>query len=167
VKTLAKFLVAIVLVLVAVVIVIGPARVVAGTEYPFGIGPWSSNGRYCQDIYELGHLVDESNHPKQHSFTPSDLATVTKLTKTLTKSGPEVPRADFTAFFRTSGNFVKTMTNEGALINTWSNQNCTDPLMEAPSSLSHVWKGLVAHETFAHYPKNVIKVGNFLRFVPR
>jgi hypothetical protein len=165
VKTLVKLLIAIVLVLVAVVIVFGPGKVVAGTEYPFGIGPWSSNGRYCQHVYELGHLVDEWNHPDQHAFTPSEKATVTALAKTLTKTGPEVPRADFTAFFRTSGNFVKTMTNESVLINTWSNQNCTDPLMETPSSLSHVWKGLIAHETFTHYPKNVIKVRDFIYVV--
>jgi hypothetical protein len=165
VKTLVKLLIAIVIVVVAVVFVIGPGKVVAGTEYPFGIGPWSMNGRYCQDIYELGHLVDQWHRSDQNSFTPSEKTKFAALAKTLTKTGPVVPRADFTAFFRTSGNIVKRMTGESALINTWSNQNCTDVLMEAPSSLNNVWKGLTPHETFTHYPKNMIKVENFFRNV--
>jgi hypothetical protein len=161
VKTLVRFLIAIVLVVVVVVVVVGPARLVAGAEYPIGVGPWSSTGRYCQDIYEMGHLVDEWHDSGRSTFTPSEKTAAIALAKTLTDSGPVVPRADFTAFFRTTGNFDKRMMSEGALINTWSNQNCTNLLMEAPSSLSHVWKGLTAHETFAHYPRNVIKVGDF------
>ena len=56
-KALAKFLMAIVLVLLAVVAVVGPGGVVASAEYPFGIGPWSSTGRYCHNIYEMTHFV--------------------------------------------------------------------------------------------------------------
>jgi hypothetical protein len=163
VKTLAKSLIAIVLVLVAVFAIVGPGRAVAGAEYPFGVGPWGSTGRYCQDIYELGHLVDEWQHSDQRTLTPSAKVSVMAFEHTLTKSGPAVPRADFTAFFATTGNVLKRMTNEGALINTWSNQNCTDPLMEAPSSLNKVWSGVLSHETFPHYPKNVINVENFFK----
>jgi hypothetical protein len=160
VKTLVRFLIAAVIVVVVVAVAIGPARLVAGTEYPIGIGPWSSTGRYCQDIYKMGHLVDEWHH-SERSLTASEKTTAAALVTTLTKTGPVVPRADFTAFFRTTGDVVKRMTSEGALINTWSNQNCTDILMEAPASLSHVWKGLTTHETFTHYPRNVIRVENF------
>jgi hypothetical protein len=163
VRTLAKSLIAIVLVLVVAFVVVGPGRAVAGAEYPFGIGPWSSNGHYCQDVFDMGHFADEWHHSDQRSLSSTERVSVMTLEKTLTESGPAVPRADFSAFFRTSGDVLKTMTNEGALINTWSNQNCTDPLMEAPSSLSNVWSGLLSHEAFTHYPKNVIKVRNFFR----
>lgn len=162
-KTLARFVIAIVLVLVVVFVVVGPGRAVAGAEYPLGIGPWSSTGRYCQDIYQLGHLVDEWHHSDRVTLSPSEKVTVKAFEKTLTESGPYVPRADFTAFFLTTGNSVKRMTNESALINAWSNQNCTDPLMESPSSLNRVWTGFLSHETFTHYPKNVIKVENFFK----
>jgi hypothetical protein len=161
VRILAKSLIAIVLVLVVVFVVVGPGRAVAGAEYPFGIGPWSSNGHYCQDIYDIGHFADEWHHSDQRTLTPKEKVSVVAFEKTLTESGPVVPRTDFVAFFRTSGNVVKTMTSEGALINTWSNQNCTDPLIEAPSTLNSVWSGLLSHESFTHYPKNVIKVENF------
>lgn len=160
-RSLAKSLIAIVLVLVAVCAVIGPGRAVAGAEYPFGIGPWSSNGHYCQAIYEVGHFSDEWHLSDQRTLTPREKVSMMAFEKTLTESGPAVPRADFVAFFHNSGNVVKTLTNEGALINTWSNQNCTDPLMEAPSSVNSVWSGLLSHESFTHYPKNVIKVENF------
>jgi hypothetical protein len=161
-KRLVRYLIAIVLVVVVVVVVVGPARLVAGAEYPIGVGPWSSTGRYCQDIYRLGHLADEWH---QRSLTPSEITTVMALAKTLTDTGPQVPRADFTALFRTTGTDEKRIAGDVALINTWSNQNCADLLMEAPSSLNHVWKGLTGHETFTHYPRNIIKVGDLYHVV--
>src|SRR5208282_6598147 len=108
-KTLVKFLIAIVLVVVVVVVVVGPARLVASAEYPIGIGPWSSTGRYCQDIYNMGRLVDEWHDSGRSTFTPSEKTTAIALAKTLTDTGPAVPRADFTAFFRTTGNFDQRM----------------------------------------------------------
>lgn len=53
------------------------------------------------------------------------------------------------------------MKGEGRLINKWWDQNCTSPLMQAPASFSRAWSGIVAHTTFAHYPKNVIPVESF------
>ena len=159
-RTIAKLLSVIVLVLVAAVVVVGPGRVVAGAEYPFGGGPWGSTGRYCQDIYGLGHVVD-AWHRSSQPLTPSETKSVLPLEKMLTKSGPRVPRADFTAFFETTGNVNERMDGESVLINTWWNQNCAGGSMEAPASLSRTWSGVLSHGTFTHYRKNVIKIRNF------
>lgn len=163
-KTIVRILIAIILVLVIVVVVVGPGKIVAGVEYPFGIGPWSSNGRYCHDVYAMTHVVDVWNHAGHTSLTPTEKAALAAYEKTVTKTGPEVPRADFTSFFRRTGkNIVKRMTSEGTLINTWWNQNCADPLMEAPASANRMMAGFVSHQTFTHYPKNVVNVEFFNR----
>jgi hypothetical protein len=160
-KALAKFLMAIVLVFLAVVVVVGPGGVVAGAEYPFGIGPWSSTGRYCHNIYEMTHFVAVWHHSDQSTLTDRQKATWLAYEKTLTKTGPQVPRADFSVWYQNTGNGAKTMEKETSPINKWWNQNCTDPMMEAPATVSHVWLGLRSHATFEHYPKNVIRLQNF------
>jgi hypothetical protein len=161
VKAIAKLLIAIVIVFLAVVVVVGPGRVVAGAAYPFGVGPWSSTGRYCQNAYAMAHFVDEWHHSDRTILSASQRVTWLAFEKTLTKSGPPVPRADFTAWYRTTGNVVKIFASESMLINTWWNQNCTDPMMEAPAAASRVWSGIGSHANFAHYPKNVIHIENF------
>jgi len=160
-KALAKFLMAIVLVLLAVVAVVGPGGVVASAEYPFGIGPWSSTGRYCHNIYEMTHFVAVWNHSGQSIPTARQKATWLAFEQTLTKTGPRVPRADFSVWYQNTGNVAKTMEKETPPINKWWNQNCTDPMMEAPANVSHVWSGIRSHTEFAHYPKNVIRLQNF------
>jgi hypothetical protein len=165
VKAIAKLLIAIVVVLLAVVVVIGPGRMVAGAEYPFGIGPWSSTGNYCHHIYEMTHFVDEWHHSDRATLSPTQRGTWLEFEKTLTKTGPEVPRADFTAWYRTSSVGSKKVSETG-LINTWWNQNCTDPMMEAPAAVGHTWSGIVSHTSFTHYPKNVIHLANFSRRIP-
>lgn len=164
-RAIAKFLIAIVLVLGVFVVVVGPGSVVAGTEHPFGVGPWSSTGRYCHNIYEMTHFVDEWKRVGQPNLTASQKVRRLGFEKTLTKSGPYVPRADFTAWYRSTGNVAKTMESETAPINTWWNQNCTDPLMEAPASIRHVWSGIGSHATFAHNPKNVVQLKNFIKVI--
>ena len=165
-KALAKFLIAIVLVFLAFVVVVGPGGVVAGAEYPFGIGPWSSTGRYCHDIYEMTHFAVEWHHSDQSIPTASQKARWLAFEKTLTKTGPQVPRVDFSVWYRNTGNVAKTMETETPSINKWWNQNCTGPMMEAPATVSHVWSGIRSHATFAHYPKNVIRLQNFGKRIP-
>lgn len=162
-KVIAKTLIVIVVLLMALVVVMGPGRIVAGAEYPFGVGPWSSTGHYCHDIYEMTHFVGEWKRSGQPTLSTSQKSTWLAFERTLTKTGPHVPRADFTAWYRSTGNVVKRMTGESALINTWWNQNCTNQLMEAPASLSRAWSGMAAHAKFAHYPKNVIQLKYFIR----
>jgi hypothetical protein len=164
VRAIVKFVIAIVVILIAVVVVIGPGRVVAGTEYPFGVGPWSSTGRYCRDIYTMTHFVDEWKHSGR-ATSSSQKQMWLAFEKTLTQTGPVVPRADFTAFYRRTGNVGKRMKGESALINTWWDQNCTNLLMEAPASASHVWSGVDSRDTFVHFPKNVIHIENFFKVI--
>jgi len=163
VKTLVKFVIAVVVALVAVVIVIGPGRVVAGTEYPFGIGPWSTTGRYCSDIYSTAHFVDEWKHSDRATFSSAQEVTWHEYERVLTNTGPVVPRDDFTAFFARTGNVATRMKSEAALINKWWNQNCTNVLMEVPASASHVWSGMGSHETFVRFPKNVLHLESFFK----
>jgi len=163
VKTLAKCLIAFAVLLVALAVFVGPGGVVAGAEYPFGIGPWSSTGHYCRTIDETARFVDHWKHSDRFTLTASQKVTWHAIEKTLTETGPQVPRADFTAFFRSTGNPSKTMQGESALINTWWNQNCTDPMMEAPASIAHSFSGIGSHATFAHYPKNVLQVKDFFK----
>jgi hypothetical protein len=165
VKAIVKLVVAIVVALVAIVVLIGPGRVVAGTEYPFGVGPWSSTGRYCHVIYTMTHFVDEWKHSDHTTLSSSQKVTWLAFEKTLTTTGPHVPRADFTAWYRTTGNVAKRMANESSLINTWWNHNCTSFMMEVPASANRIWSGVDAHETFVHYSKNVIDVANFSRVI--
>jgi hypothetical protein len=160
-----RTLTAIVLLLVALIVVVGPGNVVAGAENPFGIGPWSTIGRYCQNIYSMAQFVDKWKYAGQPDLTPSQQVIWLATEETLTKNGPQVPRADFSAFFRTSGNVSRTMKGESLLINTWWDQHCTDPLMQAPASISHAWSGIVSHATFVRYPKNVIHVEYFLKVI--
>jgi hypothetical protein len=162
VKTLVKFLLAILLVLVVSVVVIGPGRLVAGAEYPLGVGPWGSTGRYCQDMFTLTRRIDVW-HRSGAPVTPLDKTNLRALEKALTTSGPEVPRSDFTAFFRTSGNVITTMSAQAPLLNKWWNVNCTQMWMEAPSSLNRTWSGMLGHESFTHYPKNVVQLKDFIR----
>jgi len=159
-RAIVKYLIAIVIVLVAVVVVIGPGKVVADVEYPFGAGPWSSTGRYCHHMYGLTRFVDKSFH-SYRAITPNEKTVYRAYEKVLTETGPYVPRADFTAFFGGTG---KKMTSEGKLLNTWWNQNCADPLMNASASANRVMSGVVSHEKFTHYPKNVVKVVFFFNF---
>jgi len=159
-KVFVRTLIAIILVLVAAVVVIGPGKVVAGVEYPFGAGPWSSTGHYCHDMYGLTKFVDETFHSGQ-VLTTEDKTHYRSYEKTLTANGPYVPRADFTAFFAGSG---KKMTSEGKLLNTWWNQNCADPIMNTAASANRAMSGFVSHVKFTHYPKNVVDVAHFFRF---
>jgi hypothetical protein len=55
------------------------------------------------------------------------------------------------------------MDAETALLNKWWDQNCTQMWMEAPSSLNRAWSGMIGHERFTHYPKNVVRLENFFR----
>jgi hypothetical protein len=165
VKAIVKSVIAFLLVLVALVVIIGPGGVVAGAEYPFGIGPWSSTGRYCHDIYSMSHFVAEFHHSGQTNFNASQRRTFLAFQETLTTSGPQVPRADFTAFFRTTGHVEERTQGEGKLINTWWNQNCTDAVMEVPASVSRVWSGVGSHASFTHYPKDVIQLKNFFTVI--
>lgn len=159
-KVIVRILIAIVLVLVAIVVVIGPGKIVAGVEYPFGVGPWSSTGRYCHAMYELTKFVDKSFH-SDRVITAEEKAHYRSHEKTLTETGPHVPRADFTAFFAGTG---KKMNSEGKLLNTWWNQNCADPVMNASASANRAMSGVVLHVKFTHYPKNVVDVVFFFRF---
>jgi hypothetical protein len=163
-KALAKFLIAIVLVIVVSVVVVGPGRLVAGAEYPVGVGPWGSTGRYCQDMYSLTHLVDVW-HRSDLSATAQQKATYRALQTALTKSGPVVPQAEWTAFFGPGGTLVKAATKENSLLNKWWNQNCTRMWMEAPSSLNRTWPGMLGHENFTHYPKNIVNLRNFMKVI--
>ena len=163
-KVLVKFVVAIVLVLVVSVVVVGPGRLVAGAEYPMGVGPWGSTGRYCQDMYSLTHLVDVW-HGSDLPATSKEKTTYRALEHALTNSGPAVPRADWTAFFRQGGNVEKTTSAEAPMLNKWWNQNCTQTWMEAPSSLNRTWSGMLGYENFTHYPKNVVKLANFFKVI--
>ena len=164
-RALVKVLIAIVLVIVALVVVIGPGGVVAGSEYPFGIGPWSSTGRYCHDMYDMNHFVDAWHHSDRTTLSPSQKVTYLAYEKALTETGPAVPRADFTAFYRASGDVEKRMESEATLLNTWWNQNCAGPMMNVPASLGRAWSGLGSHARFTHYPKNDIHVENFIRVI--
>jgi hypothetical protein len=163
VKFVVKSIIAILLVLVAIFVVLGPARAVAGAEYPFGVGPWSTTGRYCHDIYEMTHLADQWHHSGRLTLTSSQKVTWLALEKVLTKTGPIVPRTDFAAWYPGAGHTQKKIEAETPLINTWSNQNCTEPLMEAPAALSHTWSGFDSHDTFTHFPKNMIHIKDFFR----
>jgi hypothetical protein len=162
-KVIVRLLIALLLVLVISVVVVGPGRLVAGAEYPFGVGPWGMNGRYCQDMYSLSHLINEGHQSDRGVFTPEEKTTFVSLTNTLTKSGPAAPRADFAAFFEGRGNAMKRASRETTLLNTWWNQNCTAMFMEAPSSLNHAWSGLLGHANLAHYPRNVMNLETFFR----
>lgn len=157
-KTLVRFVIAILLVLVVSVVVVGPGRLVAGAEYPMGVGPWGSTGRYCQHVYALTHLMNDKSQP----FTTKAKTTFLALEKSVTMTGPVVPRADFTAFFRSPG-IVKTMNTETVLLNKWWDGNCTQMWMEAPSSLNRAWSGMIGRENFTHYPRNVVRLENFIR----
>jgi hypothetical protein len=161
-KAVVRFLLAILLVIVAAVVVVGPGRLVAGAEYPVGLGPLSSTGRYCHHMYSLTHLVDVW-HDSGAPATPEQKTTYLALKKTLSTSGPEVPQADFTIFFRTRGEVLKNMTATTAALNKWWDQNCTELFMEAPASLNRTWSGMLGQENFTHYPKNVVKLANFFR----
>jgi len=164
-KTIVRVLGAIVIVLIAIVVVMGPGRIVAGVEYPFGVGPWSSTGHYCHDIAAMTKMVDEWKNSGQSSLSTTQREQWFASETRLTTSGPEVPKADFTAWYRRIGKVVKTVTSETALINTWWNENCASAVMEAPSSLSRDWSGLMSHANFAHYPKNVVHVSNFVTVI--
>ncbi|MGB8196331.1 MAG: hypothetical protein WCF25_04910 [Acidimicrobiales bacterium] len=161
-RALVKFLVAMLFLLVVSVVVVGPGRLVAGAEYPLGIGPWGSTGRYCQHMYSLTHLVEVWHH-SDRSATAHERSTYRALETSLTSSGPEVPKADFAEFFQARGNVVKTMSAQSVLLNTWWDQHCTQMWMEAPASLNSAWSGIIGHERFTHFPKNVVVVRNFFR----
>jgi hypothetical protein len=165
VKTIVGTLIAILLLLVALVVVVGPGTVVAGAESPFGIGPWSTTGHYCQHIFSMSQIVDQWKLAGQSRLTPSQEVIWRANETTLTNNGPQVPIADFTAFFRTTGNVARTMKDESLLINKWWDQNCADPLMQAPASISHAWSGIVSHAAFVRYPKNIVHVENFIKAV--
>jgi hypothetical protein len=165
-KAIVKLLIVSAVVLVAIVFVVGAGRVVAGAEYPFGVGPWSSNGHYCRAIYEMSYFVDERKHSGRATLSTSQRLTWLEFEKSLTKTGPQVPRADFIAWYRTTGYVSTRKTAETTVLNAWWNQNCTAALMEAPASVSHVWSVLGSHTTFAHYPKNVIHLRSFLKVIP-
>jgi hypothetical protein len=160
VKAIVKTLIAIVVVLVAVFALVGPGRVVAASEYPFGVGPWSSTGRYCHNVDTLANFVDLWKHSGHVTLSSDQRVTWLALEKTLTTSGPRVPRDGLTAWYRSKGDSSR-MTSESALINTWWNQNCTNALMEAPAAVNRVWSGIGSHGTFVHYPRNVVHVQNF------
>jgi hypothetical protein len=164
VKTVAKVLMALALVLVAFVIGVGPGSVVAGAEYPFGIGPWSATGRYCHVIDGLARFVDEWKFAGEPNLTTRQRATWLAFDTNLTSTGPPEPRADFTAWFRATGN-TTTVKGETALINTWWNQNCTNPMMEVPASIGHVWSGIGSHATFVHYPKNTLHFEDVIKII--
>jgi hypothetical protein len=112
-------------------------------------------------MYELTHLVDLW-HDSGRSATPKEKSTFRSLESALTTSGPVVPQAGFKAFF-TRGNVTKTMSADTPVLNKWWNQHCTQMWMEAPSSLNRDWSGLLGHENFTHYPKNVLVLRNFFR----
>jgi hypothetical protein len=162
VKTLVRFVIAIILVLVVSVVVVGPGRLVAGAEYPVGVGPWGSTGRYCQDMYSLTHLVDVW-HGSDRPATAKEKTTFKALQHALTHSGPAVPQADWMTVFHPAPPVLKSRTKENTLLNTWWNQNCTQMWMEAPSSLNRTWSGMIGHENFTHYPKNVVDLATFLK----
>jgi hypothetical protein len=164
VKSLLKCVIAIAVVLVALVVAVGPGGVVAGAEYPLGIGPWSSTGRYCHTIDATAKFGDRWTHSGQTHLTPSQMTTWHALEKSLTTTGPAVARADFSSWFRITVLTTSTA-NETKVIDTWWNQNCADPMMEVPASVAHVWSGLGSHASFTHYPKNVLHVGDFSRLI--
>lgn len=165
-KVIVRVMSAIVVALVVLVIVVGFGRIVAGAEYPFGVGPWSSTGHYCHDIAAMTHMIDEWKHSGQTTLTTTQKVQWLAFEKALTsRSGPEVPRADFTAWYRRTGKILKTVTAETALINTWWNANCADAVMEAPASLNHHWAGLMSHAHFTHYPKNIIHLKDFVKVI--
>jgi hypothetical protein len=161
-KALVKFVIAILLIFVAAFVIVGPGRLVAGAEYPMGVGPWGSTGRYCQDMYSLTHLVDVW-HGSDVPATTEEKVTFRALQKALTESGPAAPQAPWVAFFGPRG-FLKAKVDESAL-NKWWNQNCTQTWMEAPSSLNRTWSGMLGRETFTHYPKNVVDLKNFFKVI--
>jgi hypothetical protein len=165
VKVLAKCVIAIAVVLIALAVVIGPGGVVAGAEYPLGVGPWSSTGHYCRTIDAVAQFGDRWKHSEQTRLTPRQTASWRAMEQTLTKTGPVVPRTDFTMWYRPKGDVEKTMESEAAQINTWWNQNCTDPMMEMPASFAHTWSGLASRATFTHYPKNVLHEKNFIKVI--
>lgn len=161
-KAIVKVLSAIVIVLILVVVVVGPGRIAAGVEYPFGVGPWSSTGHYCHTIAAMTHMIDEWKNSGQTRLSTAQQEQWFAYETTLTTNGPEVPKADFTAWYRRTGTVVKTITNETVLINSWWNANCADAVMEAPASLNHDWSGLLSHAHFSHYPKDVIHLQDFV-----
>jgi hypothetical protein len=165
VKALAKFAIAMVVVLVALVVIVGPGGVVAGAEYPLGIGPWSSTGHYCHTVDEVAQFGDHWKLDGQPRLTARQRTSWLAMQKALTNSGPAVARADFTTWYRMPFN-LKSMANETKLINTWWNQNCADPMMDASASVAHTWSGIALHARFTHYPKNVLHLGNFIKLTP-
>jgi hypothetical protein len=153
------------IVLVALAVVIGPGGVVAGAEYPLGIGPWSSTGRYCHAIDGVAQFGDRWMNADQMTLTQAQRATWLALEATLRGTGPIVPRTDFAAWYRTTGDVAKTVTSESTQIDIWWNQNCTDSMMETPASVGHVWSGLGSHARFTHYPKNVLHAEDFATLI--
>ncbi len=165
-RALVKVVIAVVLVVVAFVVVIGPGGVVAGSEYPFGIGPWSSTGRYCHDMYDMNHFVDQWHNSDVTTLSPSQRVTWLAYEKALTETGPFVPRTDFTAFYRSGGDVATRMANEAKLLNTWWNVHCAVPMMDVPASLGRAWSGLGSHAHFTHYPKDVMRIRDFIKMNP-
>src|SRR5450631_2505528 len=102
-----RTLTVVVVVLIAVFALMGPGRVVAGSEYPFGIGPWSSTGRYCHNIATVAKLVDQWKHPGKATLSSNQTVTWLALEKTLTTNGPRVPRDDFLAWYGSKGDVVR------------------------------------------------------------
>jgi hypothetical protein len=164
VRSLLKCVIACAIVLIAFAVAVGPGGVVAGAEYPLGIGPWSSTGRYCHTIDVVAKLGDEWARNGQASLTPSERTTWLALEKSLTMTGPATARADFSSWFRISVPTTSTA-NETKVINTWWNQNCTGPMMDVPASVAHVWSGIGSHARFTHYPKNVLHLKDFSQLI--
>jgi hypothetical protein len=164
VKSLLKCVTAMVVLLVALVVAVGPGGVVAGAEYPLGVGPWSSTGHYCHAIDDVAQFGDRWTRAGQPSLTTPQRATWLALERSLTTNGPSVARADFSSWFRITTP-TTSLTNETKVINTWWNQNCADAMMEVPASVAHVWSGIGSHARFTHYPKNVLHLEDLSRLI--
>jgi hypothetical protein len=164
-KVLVRVLAVVLVLLIAVVVVVGPGRIVAGVEYPFGVGPWSSTGHYCHNIAAMTRMVDQWKNSGETRLSATQQELWFAYQTTLTTNGPEVPKADFTAWYRRTGKVAKTITAETTLINTWWNANCADAVMITPASLNRDWSGLMSNAHFAHYSKNIVHMNAFIESI--
>ena len=124
-------------------------------------------GHYCRTIDEMTQFVDRVAALRTDATDAAPKSDVARVREDLDQDRTPVPRDRLHGVVPTKGNVAKTMEKEAAQINTWWNQNCTDPMMEVPASFSPYWSGLASHATFSTTRRTSSDDKNFIKVIKR
>ena len=120
-------------------IVLGPGGLIATIEWPFGTGPFSSQGSYCTDMHHFASNLIAA----ERNQSSSNIEKVRSGFSGLTQNAPNQKVSELLSNWETAIQAQDSQAVTSAVndLNSWIGTSCSSPAYKLPYQINSFWGG--------------------------